>query len=81
MSTHTFAILHERDGKQLLVTTEVDKEDAPAVQFRGTSKSGHTIKLLYSFAEGTEDRDAAFLSAREADYAWEVFNAAPGVGM
>lgn len=75
-----FAILHERDGKQLLVTTEVDKDDEPAVQFRGTSLNGYTIKLLFSF-DTWEDRDEAFDSAREADYAWEVFNAAPGLGI
>lgn len=75
-----FAILHERDGKQLLVTTEVDKDDQPAVQFRSTSLNGHTIKLLFSFGNW-EDCDEAFDSARDADYAWEVFNASPGLGI
>lgn len=76
-----FAKLYEKKGKQVLVTKETDEDDCPAVAFRTTTKSGHSITLKASFKEGDWDkRDEVFNNVTE-ESAWNMVKDAPGMKM
>lgn len=76
-----FAKLYEKNGKQVLVTKETDDEDCPALAFRTTTKSGHSMTLKASFKEKDWDkRDAAFDNVTE-ESAWAMVKSAPGMKM
>lgn len=76
-----FAKLYEKKGKQVLVTKETDDEDCPALAFRATTKSGHSMTLKVSFKDGDWDkRDDAFEKVTEKS-AWSMVSKAPGMQM
>lgn len=74
-----FAKLFEKKGKQVLVTKETDDDDNPAIAFRTTTKSGHSITIKVSFKGGDWDkRDQTFDKTTEKD-AWGILKNAPGI--
>lgn len=76
-----FAKLYEKKGKQVLVTKETDDDDCPALAFRTTTKSGHSMTLKASFKEDDWDRrDEAFSNVTE-ESAWAMVKDAPGMNV
>lgn len=79
--SNIFAKLYEKKGKQVLVTKETDDDDCPAIAFRTTTKSGHSMTLKASFKDGDWDkRDEAFNNVNE-ESAWSMVKSAPGMAM
>lgn len=74
-----FAKLYEKKGKQMLVTKETDDDDCPAIAFRTTTKSGHSMTLKASFkSKDWDKRDEAFDRVTEKS-AWDMVKDAPGM--